>query len=111
MMNFNFNKTVIELEICGEPYIMTIDMKTVIHYKKVNKTAFLGALQKIGDLDEMEVIKLLASMIRKDEKATPVGIDFFKDFNPIEVVANFTPLIITCMGENLPEAEGEEEKK
>lgn len=111
MINFNFNKTVMELEICGEQYIMTIDMRTVIHYKKTNKTAFLGALQKIGDLDEMEIIKLLASMIRKDESSAPVGVDFFKDFNPIEVVAKFTPLIVTCMGENLPEAEVAEEKK
>ena len=111
MMNFNFNKTVIEMEICDEPYIMTIDMKTVIHYKKINKKSFLSALQGIGDLDEVEVIKLLASMIRKDEKSNPVGIDFFKGFNPIVVVSSFMPSILTCMGENLPEAENEEEKK
>lgn len=111
MSNFNFNKIMVELDICGEPFIATIDMKTVIHYKTKNKKPFLASMQGIGDLDEVEIIKLLGSVIRKDEKSDPVGYEFFKEFNPLAVVENLTPILVTVMGGNMPEAENEEEKK
>lgn len=111
MSNFNLNKVIVELDICGEDYIATLDMKSIVHYKKNTKKPFLKGIQEIKELDDVEIIKILGSIIRKNEKSQPVGFDFFKDFNPLAVVETFTPVLITVMGENMPEAENEDEKK
>ena len=111
MAQFNLNKTVLELDINGEEYIATVDIKTVSHYKQVNKESFLQATQKVAELDEVVIMKLLGSIIRKSDKANPVGFNFFKDFNPMAVVEHFTPVLVEVLGVNMPEAKDEEEKK
>lgn len=111
MAQFNLNKTILELDINGEDYIATVDIKTVSHYKQANKESFLQATQKVAELDEVVIMKLLGSIIRKSDKANPVGFNFFKDFNPMAVVEYFTPVLIEVLGVNMPEAKGEEEKK
>ncbi len=111
MANFKFNKTMIDVEINGETYIATVDIKTIAHFKKKNKTSFLSAVQSLSELDELATIKLLGSVIRKNEKAEPVGAEFFNDYNPLAVIEVLAPVLVEAMGTNMPEAEGEEEKK
>ena len=74
MSSFNLNKVVLELEIGEEDYIATVDVKTVAHYKKENKSSFLQDIQKVGEMDEEIIIKLLGSIVRKSEKSAPVGV-------------------------------------
>lgn len=111
MANFKLNKTILEVDINGEDYIATVDIKTVSHYKAENKESFLQATQRVTELDEVTIIKLLGSIIRKSDKATPVGFKFFKDFNPVAVVEAFTPVLVEVLGVNMPEATNEAEKK
>ncbi len=111
MSKFKLNKTVLEVDINGEDYIATVDMTTIVHYKKNNKESFLMATQRVSDMDEETIIKLLGSIIRKSDKSEPVGFKFFKDFNPIAIVEAFTPVLVEALGVNMPEAENEEEKK
>lgn len=111
MANFNLNKKVVTIDINGEEYIATVDIKTVAHYKKENKTSFLQDIQRVSELDEVAIIQLLGSIIRKSEKANPVGIKFFNDFNPIAIIEAFTPVLIEVLGANMPEAKDESEKK
>lgn len=111
MANFNFKKTIVDVEICGESYIATVDIKTITHFKKENKVGFLAATQSLAEMDDVMLIKLLGSVIRKSEKSEPVGVKFFNAFNPLAVVENLTPVLLEAMGTNMPEAESEEEKK
>lgn len=111
MANFNLNKKVVTIDINGEEYIATVDIKTVAHYKKENKTSFLQDIQRVSDLDEVAIIQLLGSIIRKSEKSNPVGIKFFSEFNPIAIIEAFTPVLIEVLGANMPEAKYESEKK
>lgn len=111
MASFNLNKVVLEIQIGEEDYIATVDVKTVGHYKKENKASFLQDVQKIADMDEIAIIKLLGSIIRKSEKSNPVGIKFFDQFNPLAVVEMFTPVLVEVLGLNMPEAEEGSEKK
>lgn len=108
---FNLNKTTLEIKIGEENYIATIDFKTIAHYKKENKTSFLQDIQKVGEMDEMIIIQLLSSIIRKSEKSAPVGIKFFEQFNPLAVIEIFTPVLMEVLGANMPEATTEDEKK
>ena len=111
MANFNLNKVVKEIDINGENYIATVDIKTISHYKKENKEGFLQATQRMAELDELTILKLLGSIVRKSEVANPVGFNFFKQFNPLAVVETLSPVLIEVIGVNMPEAETEEEKK
>ncbi len=111
MANFNFNKTIIDVEIDGEMYIATVDIKTIAHFKKKNKTSFLSAVQSLSELDELATIKLLGSVIRKSEQSEPVGAEFFNNYNPLAVIEALAPVLVEAMGTNMPEAEGEQEKK
>lgn len=108
---FNLNKAILDVEICGENYIATVDFKTIAYYKKEFKSSFLQDIQKIGEMDEMIIIQLLSSMVRKTEESAPVGIKFFKQFNPIAVIEQFTPVLIEVLGVNMPEAKDVTEKK
>ncbi|MGG7143602.1 hypothetical protein ACQPVP_09065 [Clostridium nigeriense] len=111
MSSFNLNKVVLELEIGEENYIATVDVKTVAHYKKESKSSFLQDIQKVGEMDEEVIIKLLGSIVRKSEKSTPVGVKFFEQYNPLAVVEQFTPVLVEVLGLNMPEATNEAEKK
>ena len=108
---FNLNKTVLDITIGEENYIATVDIKTVAHYKKENKASFLQDIQKIGDMDEIAIIQLLGSIIRKSDKSVPVGMSFFNQFNPIAVIEQFTPVLVEVLGTNMPEAQDSTEKK
>jgi len=110
-MNFNLNKTILPIEIGQDSYIATVDIKTVSHYRKVNKSSFLQDIQKLTDMDEEVIYKLLGSIIRKTEEGTPVGTKFFNQFNPLAVVEQFTPVLVEVLGMNMPEAGTEAEKK
>lgn len=111
MASFNLNKVVLELEIGEEDYIATVDINTVAHYKKDNKSSFLQDIQKVGELDEEVIIKLLGSIVRKSEKSNPVGAKFFEQYNPLAVIEMFTPVLVEVLGLNMPEATNETEKK
>lgn len=111
MASFNLNKVILELEIGEEDYIATVDIKTVAHYKKKNKSSFLQDIQKVGELDEEIIIKLLGSIVRKSEKSAPVGVKFFEQYNPLSVIEMFTPVLVEVLGLNMPEAKNEAEKK
>lgn len=111
MSKFNLTKTVLEIDLNGTDYIATVDIKTIMHYKSENKESFLLATQKVADLDEVTILKLLGSIIRKSEKSAPVGFKFFKDYNPIAIVESFTPVLVEVLGINMPEAKNESEKK
>lgn len=111
MSSFSLNKVVLELEIGNEDYIASVDIKTVSHYKKENKSSFLQDIQKVGDMDEETIIKLLGSIIRKSEKSNPVGTKFFEQYNPLAVIEMFTPVLVEVLGLNMPEATVEAEKK
>ena len=111
MSSFNLNKVVLELEIGEENYIATVDVKTVAHYKKENKSSFLQDIQKVSELDEEIIIKLLGSIVRKSEKSAPVGVKFFEQYNPLAVVEQFTPVLVEVLGLNMPEATNEAEIK
>ncbi|MBS5985276.1 hypothetical protein [Clostridium sp.] len=111
MASFNLNKVVLELEIGEEDYIATVDIKTVAHYKKENKSSFLQDIQKVGEMDEEVIIKLLGSIVRKSEKSNPVGAKFFEQYNPLAVIEMFTPVLVEVLGLNMPEATNETEKK
>ncbi|MDB1947671.1 hypothetical protein PMY38_06475 [Clostridium tertium] len=111
MANFNLNKVVLELEIGEEDYIATVDIKTVAHYKKENKSSFLQDIQKVGEMDEEIIIKLLGSIVRKSERSNPVGAKFFEQYNPLAVIEMFTPVLVEVLGLNMPEATDEAEKK
>lgn len=110
-MALNLNKTVLEIKIGEEDYVATVDFKTIAHYKKSFKSSFLQDIQKIGEMDEMIIIQLLSSMIRKTEQSAPVGMKFFEQFNPIAVIEQFTPVLIEVLGVNMPEAKDVTEKK
>lgn len=110
-MAFNLNKTVLEIKIGEEDYIATVDFKTIAHYKKTFKGSFLQDMQKISDMDEILIIQLLSSMIRKTEQSAPVGMKFFEQLNPIAVIEQFTPVLLEVLGTNMPEAKDESEKK
>ena len=62
---FNLNKTIIDVEINGESYIATVDIKTIMHFKKENNRSFLSATQSLVDMDDVTIIQLLGSVIRK----------------------------------------------
>jgi len=111
MSNFNLNKVILELEIGEEDYIATLDIKTVAHYKKENKSSFLQDIQKVSELDEEAIIKLLGSIVRKSEKSNPVGAKFFERYNPLAVIEMFTPILVQTLSLNMPEATVEAEKK
>lgn len=111
MSSFNLNKVVLELEIGEEDYIATVDVKTVAHYQKENRSSFLKDIQKVGEMDEVVIIKLLGSIIRKSEKSAPVGVKFFEQYNPLAVIEMFTPVLVEVLGLNMPEATDEIEKK
>ena len=100
MSSFNLNKVVLELEIGEENYIATVDVKTVAHYKKENKSSFLQDIQKVGEMDEEVIIKLLGSIVRKSEKSAPVGVKFFEQYNPLAVIEQFTPVLVEVLGLN-----------
>lgn len=111
MSSFNLNKVVLELEIGEESYIATVDVKTVAHYKKENKSSFLQDIQKVGEMDEEVIIKLLGSIVRKSEKSAPVGVKFFEQYNPLAVIEKFTLVLVEVLGLNMPKATNEAEKK
>ena len=109
MSSFNLNKVVLELEIGEENYIATVDVKTVAHYKKENKSSFLQDIQKVSELDEEIIINSLDA--KNKDITAPVGVKFFEQYNPLAVVEQFTPVLVEVLGLNMPEATNEAEKK
>lgn len=111
MANFNLNKTIVDVEISGEKYIATVDIKTIVHFKKENKFSFLQATQSLADMDDVTILQLLASVLRKSEKSEPVGMNELRKYNPLALIDELTPVLVEVMGFNMPEAEDEAEKK
>ena len=107
----NLNKKVLDITIGEEKFIATVDIKTIVHYKEKNKSSFLQDIKKVAEMDELTIIQLLGSIIRKSEKSNPVGASFFNQFNPIAVIEQFSPVLIEVMGYNMPQAINEDEKK
>ena len=107
----NLNKKVIDIEINGGQYKASLDVATIVHYKQHTNKNFLHSIAQLGENEDLLlVIELLGSVI-KDTKGKPVGIKFFMEYNPVEVMMQFLPILTEVINGNFPEPKNEAEKK
>ena len=107
----NLNKKVIDVEINGEQYTASLDVATIVHYKQQTNKNFLHSIAQLGENEDLLlVIEILGSVI-KDKKGKSVGVKFFMEYNPVEVMMEFLPLLTEVINGNFPEPKNEAEKK
>ena len=107
----NLNKKVMDIEINGEQYIASLDVATIVHYKQQTNKNFLHSIAQLGENEDLLlVIELLGSVI-KDKKGKPVGVKFFMDYNPVEVMMEFLPILTEVINGNFQEPKNDNEKK
>lgn len=107
----NLAKQVRTVELDGDEYILTLDVKAINHFKVTSKKQFLQSVPKFLVLDDEVVFYMLGSMLRKDEKSEPVGRKFLEQFNPFLIVEKLWPVAHDVITGNLPKANGDSEKK
>lgn len=107
----NLNKKIIDVEINNEKYIASLDVATIVHYKQQTNKNFLHSIAQLGENEDLLlVIELLGSVI-KDKKGKSVGVKFFMEYNPVEVMMEFLPLLTEVINGNFPQPKNEDEKK
>lgn len=110
-------KSVVEIEINGKEFIVALDHYAINHFQKTNKKGLLSiysSLEKTkenGSLDLETIIQLLGSMIRYKDTNKIVGTKWLEQFDSFSILEHLTPVLMKVLGANLPEADGESEKK
>ena len=110
-------KNIVEININGEDFIVVLDHHSINHFQNTNKKGLLEFYktiqnsQKTGRLDLETIVQLLGSMIRYKHNNKIVGSRWLEQFDSFAVLEHLTPVLTKVMGENLPEAKDESEKK
>lgn len=110
-------KTVVEIEINGQEFVVALDHHAINHFQKTNKKGLLSIYssmedaKKTGNLDLETIIELLGSMIRYKSNGKIVGAKWLEQFDSFAILEHLTPVLMKVLGANLPEADGESEKK
>lgn len=96
----------------GEELFCIVDMKTIATYKKITGgESFLKGIERISEMDEEVILNLLASSLRHEPGADPVGIEFLNKYNPIALLSNTMEMIVELIEDALPKAKPGEVKK
>nr|DAQ99900.1 MAG TPA: hypothetical protein [Caudoviricetes sp.] len=107
----NLSKKVVKpILLNGLECICVLDNTTIDYYQRVNKIGFLKGLELMEKNEIKGVKKLIGSIVREKKTGRILGEKHFNQFNDLEIVAAFTPVIKELLP-NLPEAKEESEKK
>ena len=110
-------KNIVEVNINGEDFIVTLDHHSINHFQKTNKRGLLDIYKNMdvanndGSFDLEIILQLLGSMIKHKETNRIVGTKWLEQFDSFAILEHLTPILMKVMGENLPEAKDESEKK
>ena len=110
-------KSVVEIEINGQEFVVALDHHAINHFQKTNKKGLLSIYssmedaKKTGNLDLETIIELLGSMIRYKSNGKIVGTKWLEQFDSFAILEHLTPVLMKVLGANLPPAKDESEKK
>lgn len=109
----NIVKKVIDLEINGEKLVATFDMLSIATYKKLTGKSVLKGMQGLAEMDEEVILNFMASTIREDEKAKPIGEELFEKYDILGLLLNFTEPIMGLIADSMPKQQkgGKAKKK
>lgn len=79
-----------------------IDMKTIATFKQLTGESFLKAIQRIGDMDDMVMINLLASSLRETPDGDPVGLDYLSKYNPLALITELMEDVAELIQDSMP---------
>ena len=83
--------------IDNKRYYIVLDMNTIIEFKDRSGLNFLQAIENMKyDINEDEIMILCSYMLRKRKDGEPLGLEYFKNFNPlffIQEINEFTEII------------------
>lgn len=70
----NLVKKEIDIEIEGDQYVMTFDMRSIATYKEITGASFVMGTNKLFKYDDEEIINFIASTLReKNNPKKPLG--------------------------------------
>ena len=99
----------------GKELTLSIDVTSINHFQKANKKGFLKLLEELqnaqadGDMPFYQMLQLLGSCTHY--MGQPVGVEFFKEYDELEIISQLLPMLFELYGDNLPEAKDNSEKK
>ena len=107
----NLSKKRIKLKIEDKDYIMSFDMKSIEVFKEMTNESFILSTSKLISFDDETVINYMACTIRPaDNEEEPIGKEIY-EMNLLNLLLNYSGLVIQTVLEELPKSEGEKPKK
>lgn len=104
-------KKIKEINIEGEEFIMTFDMKSIATYKDITGTSFNRGATKLFQFDDEAVIYFIASTLRRKETPDiPLGNEVVQG-DLIYFLLNHTMNVIELVAESLPENKNSKKKE
>ena len=103
-------KVIVPIMLNGMECICVLDSTSIEHYQRNNKIGFLRGLQAIEKNEISGIRKLVGSIVREKKTNRILGEKYFKEYDPMQIVTVFTPIIKQLMP-NLPTAKNDSEKK
>lgn len=90
------------ITIEDEKLYCVIDIKSIATYKDLTGESFLKAVQRVADLDDIVLINLLASCLRRTPDGEPVGMEYVARFNPLALITDTMDDIVELLESSLP---------
>lgn len=99
----NLGRQKIEVEIKGEKYILSFDMKSIKKFKEMTGTGFLQSAHLIATFDDELILNFIAATLRsKENENEPLGEKIFElDILPILNVCG--PKILRLISGGMPQ--------
>ena len=104
-------KRIVELEIHGRKCVAVLDNYAIDHFQVTNGKGLLKAIEGIQNHNISSIIALLGSVIRDKKTNKPVGVNYFKQFDTMDIIYTLMPVLTELIPDNLPQAGNEKEKK
>lgn len=104
-------KKIKEINIEGEEFIMTFDMRSIATYKEIAVTSFNRGATKLFQFDDEAVIYFIASTLRRKETPDiPLGNEVVQG-DLVYFLLNHTMDVIELVAESLPENKNSKKKE
>ena len=104
-------KRIVELEINGRKCVATLDNYAIDHFQVTNGKGLLKDIEGIQNHNISSIIALLGSVIRDKKTNKPVGVNYFKQFDTMDIIYTLMPVLTELIPDNLPQADNAKEKK
>ena len=101
----------VEVLLNGRECVISFSVNNIEHFQNTNKISMNDAVNEMKNGNLSMILKLIYSMVSDKKTGRILGSKFFKEYDEMNIIQALSPTIMELIGEEMPKAKTENEKK